>query len=232
MCRGGITLISDEMLRIAAEEYEEALLSSLPEDAGGDHTFSPGFERKMRRLCHRVKYASVYSTLRRAACAVVVLVLSASMLLLCNTEVRAAMFGWIKEVYKNITTYSFVGEADEEPVSRSYDFAQVPEGYAVVDRLDTSVGTSILYVHENGAMMELSYEFGTDDYSFSIVSSDRDVYSQENIEGKMMEFYLSTDPNYNSMVLWTNDDHVMFSISAKCDKATLIELTKIVQEIK
>ena len=225
-------MISDEMLRIAAEEYEEALLSSLPEDAGCDHAFSHGFERKMRRLCHRVKYASVYSTLRRAACAVVVLVLSASMLLLCNTEVRAAMFGWIKEVYKNITTYSFAGEADEEPVSRSYDFAQVPEGYAVVDRLDTSVGTSILYVHENGAMMELSYEFGTDDYSFSIVSSDRDVYSQENIEGKMMEFYLSTDPNYNSMVLWTNDDHVMFSISAKCDKDTLIELAQSVYEIK
>ena len=225
-------MISDEMLRIAAEEYEEALLSSLPEDAGCDHAFSPGFERKMRRLCHRVKYASVYSTLRRAACAVAVLVLSASMLLLCNTEVRAAMFGWVKEVYKNITTYSFAGEADEEPVSRSYDFAQVPEGYAVVDRLDTSVGTSILYVHENGAMMELSYEFGTDDYSFSIVSSDRDVYSQENIEGKMMEFYLSTDPNYNSMVLWTNDDHVMFSISAKCDKDTLIELAQSVYEIK
>ena len=225
-------MISDEMLRIAAEEYEEALLSSLPEDAGCDHAFSPGFERKMRRLCHRVKYASVYSTLRRAACAVAVLVLSASMLLLCHTEVRAAMFGWVKEVYKNITTYSFAGEADEEPVSRSYDFAQVPEGYAVVDRLDTSVGTSILYVHENGAMMELSYEFGTDDYSFSIVSSDRDVYSQENIEGKMMEFYLSTDPNYNSMVLWTNDDHVMFSISAKCDKDTLIALAQSVYEIK
>ena len=225
-------MISDEMLRIAAEEYEEALLSSLPEDAGCDHAFSHGFERKMRRLCHRVKYASVYSTLKRAACAVAVLVLSASMLLLCNTEVRAAMFGWVKEVYKNITTYSFAGEADEEPVSRSYDFAQVPEGYAVVDRLDTSVGTSILYVHENGAMMELSYEFGTDDYSFSIVSSDRDVYSQENIEGKMMEFYLSTDPNYNSMVLWTNDDHVMFSISAKCDKDTLIELAQSVYEIK
>ena len=225
-------MISDEMLRIAAEEYEEALLSSLPEDAGCDHAFSPGFERKMRRLCHRVKYASVYSTLRRAACAVVVLVLSASMLLLCSTEVRAAMFGWIKEVYKNITTYSFAGEANEEPVSRSYDFAQVPEGYVVEDRLDTAVGTSILYVHEDGAMMELSYEFGTEDYTFSIISSDHDVYSRENIEGQMMEFYLSTDPNYNSMVLWTNDDHVMFSISAKCDKDTLIELTKNVQEIK
>ena len=174
----------------------------------------------------------VYSTLRRAACAVVVLVLSASILLLCNTEVRAAMFGWIKEVYKNITTYSFAGEADEEPVSRSYDFAQVPEGYAVEDRLDTPVGTSIWYRREDGAFMELAYEFATDDHTFSIVSSDRDVYSQENIEGKMMEFYLSTDPNYNSMVLWTNDDHVMFSISAKCDKDTLIELAQSVYEIK
>ena len=81
-------------------------------------------------------------------------------------------------------------------------------------------------------MMELGYEFGTDGYSFSVISSDRDVYSQENIEGQMMEFYLSTDPNYNSMVLWTNDDNVMFLISAKCDKDTLIELTKNVQEIK
>ena len=225
-------MISDEMLRIAAEEYEEALLSSLPEDAGCDHAFSHGFERKMRRLCHRVKYASVYSTLRRAACAVVVLVLSASMLLLCSTEVRAAMFGWIKEVYKNITTYSFAGEADEEPVSRSYDFAQVPEGYAVEDRLDTPVGTSIWYRREDGAFMELAYEFATDDHTFSIVSSDRDVYSQENIEGKMMEFYLSTDPNYNSMVLWTNDDHVMFLISARCDKDTLIALAQSVYEIK
>ena len=225
-------MISDEMLRIAAEEYEEALLSSLPEDAGCDHAFSPGFERKMRRLCHRVKYASVYSTLRRAACAVVVLVLSASMLLLCNTEVRAAMFGWVKEVYKNITTYSFVGEADEEPVSRSYDFAQVPEGYAFLDRSDTDVGTSIWYMGEDDAIMELGYEFGTDENTFFLIPADHDVYLRENVDGKMMEFYLSNDPKYNSMVLWTNDDHVMFLISARCDKATLIELTKNVQEIK
>ena len=225
-------MISDEMLRIAAEEYEEAMLSSLPEDAGCDHTFSPGFDRKMRRLCHRVKYASVYSTLRRAACAVVVLVLSASILLLCHTEVRAAMFGWVKGKYKSMITYSFAGGADEEPVSRSYDFAQVPEGYAVEDRLDTPVGTSIWYRREDGALMELAYEFGTDKNTFFLIPAEHDVYSQENIEGTMMEFYLSTDPKYNSMVLWTNDDHVMFSISAKCDKDTLIELTKNVQEIK
>ena len=225
-------MISDEMLRIAAEEYEEALLSSLPEDAGCDHAFSHGFERKMRRLCHRVKYASVYSTLRRAACAVVVLVLSASMLLLCNTEVRAAMFGWVKEVYKNITTYSFAGGADEEPVSRSYDFAQVPEGYAFLDRVETDGSSSIWYIHEDGSIILLVSAFGTDKNTFFLVPAEHDVYSQENIEGTMMEFYLSPDPECNSVVLWTNDDHVMFSINAICDKDTLIALAQSVYEIK
>lgn len=225
-------MISDEMLRIAAEEYEEALLSSLPEDAGCDHAFSPGFERKMRRLCHRVKYASVYSTLRRAACAVVVLVLSASMLLLCHTEVRAAMFGWIKEVYKNITTYSFAGEADEEPVSRSYDFAQVPEGYTVLDRVDTDGSSSIWYIHEDGSIILLYSAFGTDKNTFFLVPAEQDVYMRENIDGIMMEFYLSADPECNSVVLWTNDDNVMFSITARCDKDALIALAQSVYEIK
>ena len=224
-------MISDEMLRNAAEEYEEALLSSLPEDGGNDHSFSPGFERKMRRLCHRVKYASVYSALKRAACAAAALVLTAGMLLVCNTEARAAMLGWIREECKSYFAYTFAA-AGEEAVTRSYDFAQVPEGYTVLDRLDTDVGTSILYVHENGAMMELSYEFGTDDYTFFIIPSDHDVYITESIDGIMMEFYLSDDPEYNSMVLWTNGDDVMFSISAKCDKDTLIGLAKSVQEIK
>ena len=81
-------------------------------------------------------------------------------------------------------------------------------------------------------MMELAYEFGTDKNTFFLIPAEHDVYSQENIEGTMMEFYLSPDPECNSVVLWTNDDHVMFSINAICDKDTLIELAQSVYEIK
>lgn len=225
-------MISDEMLRNAAEEYEEALLSSLPEDGGSDHVFSPGFERKMRRLCHRAKYASVYSTMKRAACAAAALVLTAGMLLVCNTEARAAMLGWIREAYNSYFAYTFVGRVDEEAAPRFYDFAQVPEGYTLESRDDFDFGSMICYRHENGDMLVLDYDSGIDPGTLFIIPSDHDVYTEENIDGIMMEFYLSTDPKCNSVVLWTNDDNVMFMISAKCDKDTLIGLAKSVQEIK
>ena len=101
-----------------------------------------------------------------------------------------------------------------------------------LDRVETDGSSSIWYIHEDGSIILLVSAFGTDKNTFFLVPAEHDVYSQENIEGTMMEFYLSPDPECNSVVLWTNDDHVMFSINAICDKDTLIELAQSVYEIK
>ncbi len=77
-------MISDEMLCIAAGEYEQALLASLPDVDECYHSFSRRFEKKMRHLCHRVKYASTYSVMKRIACAIIAIVLCGSMLLMLN----------------------------------------------------------------------------------------------------------------------------------------------------
>ena len=43
-------MITDEMLRAAASEADQAILDSLPLLQECDHQFSPQFERKMKRV--------------------------------------------------------------------------------------------------------------------------------------------------------------------------------------
>ena len=346
-------MISDEMLCIAAGEYEQALLASLPDVDECYHSFSRRFEKKMRHLCHRVKYASTYSVMKRIACAIIAIVLCGSILMMLNTDVRAAVVGWIKETYNSFVRYSFAsnvepdapltyeitelpkgytllskqetdagniaiyhnsdgqimqfgcysaesgmlfvggseydhsqvrvsgrnadlyiakdsahsntvvwGNANEsmlfqltaflekdvllqvaesvspiindegdEPVAQAYDFERVPEGYIFIDRMDTDSGTTILYMHEDGQFLDLSYEFNIDKNTFFFKPEDH-THIQEKVGGKTMDIYLSKSPEYNSTIIWDIDGKIIFQINANCDKDGLIALSKNVRPIK
>ena len=94
-------MISDELLCSATGEYEKAILSALPETTECNHTFSQRFEKKMRHLCHKTKHQPTYHILKRIACVLVAIILCGSMLLMLHIDVRAAVVGWIKEVYNS-----------------------------------------------------------------------------------------------------------------------------------
>lgn len=224
-------MISDEMLCIAAGEYEQALLASLPDADECYHSFSAKFEKKMRHLCHKVKYASTYSIMKRVACAIIAIVLCGSMLLMLNTEVRAAVVGWIKDTFNSFTGYFFAGQINEEPAPKGYDFEEVPEGYTFLDRIDIEDSSTILYISPEGFILELSYGFSTDANAFFFKPEDH-THTQENINGTTMDIYLSNDPQYASSIIWSINDNVIFIISANCDKDGLIELTKNVHPLK
>lgn len=219
-------MISDEMLYIAAGEYEQSLLSSLPKAAEYDHSFSPKFEKKMRHLCHKVKYAPTYSFLKRIACAIIAIILCGSMLLMLNTDVRAAVVGWIKETYNSFTSYFFVGGTNA-PVARAYDLVGLPEGYILLGREETENSGSAVYADPEGSLLIFCYEFGPDAGALFIKPEDH-IFIQENVDEQVMDFYLSQDPAYTSVVVWSVGEHVLLSIAANCDKDTLIQLTKSV----
>ncbi|MDE7170722.1 MAG: DUF4367 domain-containing protein [Oscillospiraceae bacterium] len=56
-------MISDKELREAARRYEKALLRTLPEPEDCEATFSPGFERKMKKLIFRTDHPIRYRLL-------------------------------------------------------------------------------------------------------------------------------------------------------------------------
>ena len=53
-------MISDNELRQAARQYEKALLDTLPEPEDCAAAFSPGFERKMKKLIFRTDHPVRY----------------------------------------------------------------------------------------------------------------------------------------------------------------------------
>lgn len=53
-------MISEEMLKKAAAEAEQAIRDSLPAPAACKHEFSPSFQRKMRRAFRKAKHPIIY----------------------------------------------------------------------------------------------------------------------------------------------------------------------------
>ena len=220
-------MISDEVLCIAAGEYEQALLASLPDADECDHSFSAKFEKKMRHLCHKAKYASAYSVTKRIACAIIAIILCGSMLLMLNTDVRAAVIGWIKETYNSFTGYFFAGQINEEPAPKAYDLAGLPEGYVLLVQEETGNSGSVIYADPEGSLLVFCYELGPDAGALFIKPEDH-ILIQETVDGQVMDFYLSQDPAYTSVVVWSVNEHVLLSITANCDKDALIRFTRCV----
>ena len=61
-------MISEEMIKNAAAEADQAIRDSLPAPAKCEHKFSPLFQRKMCRSFRMVKHPVIYKLLRYAAC--------------------------------------------------------------------------------------------------------------------------------------------------------------------
>lgn len=223
-------MISEETLRAATKEYAKDFYASLPETAECDHAFSPIFEKKMRHLCYKAKYKPAYTFLKRMACAMVAIILCASAFFALNTEARASLIGWVTEKYNSYIRYSFSGKDNASNFS-SYDFADIPEGYVLLERTETSSGTTILYINDDGRIIDLSYEYNVKSNAFFFKVEDH-IHTNETVDGITMDIYISNNPKYNNTIIWSVDDDVLFILSANFDKDDLIKLAKNVSLIK
>ena len=61
-------MISEEMIKNAAAEADQAIRDSLPAPAECEHEFSPLFQRKMCQAFRMVKHPVIYKLPRYAAC--------------------------------------------------------------------------------------------------------------------------------------------------------------------
>lgn len=86
-------MISDERLREAARKAEESFLASLPEPEDCEATFSPEFERKMKKLIRRTDHPIRYRIMKAVACFLLVVLVGGGSVLALSTEARAAFVG-------------------------------------------------------------------------------------------------------------------------------------------
>lgn len=114
-------MISEEMLKKAAAEADQAIRDSLPAPAECEHEFSPSFQKKMRRTFRKAKHPVIYKLPKYAACFVLTVALASGTWLTVDAEARAAFFAWVREQYAAFVEYRFIGEAPQENTIVEYE---------------------------------------------------------------------------------------------------------------
>ena len=219
-------MITDAMLREAAEEVESALLSQLPEPQA--HTFSPAFERKIQKLITRAKHPVSHQVLRYVAAVLLAIITLFGAVFAASPEVRASVVGWFKSSFLEYFQYSSDSTVPSAP-EMDYRLPEIPEGYTPVNVIDKVHGKTYLYEDTSGFYLRFSYDYGGN------VFIQVDGYQQQtaSVHGKPADIYIAPNADEASMIVWQDTDTgALFRLSIKADAQELIRLAESVQKVE
>ena len=222
-------MISEEQLRLAAQRAGKALAESLPEPEDCHHEFSPEFERKMRKLIRKSRHPGFYKGLKRAACFLLVLLLSGGAFLTVNAEARELVFGWISEKFEDSQRYFHQGDPTpaEDIVYYQID---VPDEYWLESRYEGEGYINEYYVNEEGKYVNFVYQYiteisGGEMYIIDTESKKKNVF----VHDMPADLYIADLPEKSNTVVWTDTETgALLDVTAYMDEDELIALAESV----
>ena len=223
-------MISEEMLKKAAAEADQAIRDSLPAPAECEHEFSPSFQRKMRRTFRKAKHPVIYKLPKYAACFVLVVALASGTWLTVDAEARAAFFAWVREQYEAFVEYRFIGETPQENTIVEYELTWLPEGFSFQKEQELDGGMYLTYTNNSGQRIIFSYLRGDDAASLFVTSDYAEIRSVQ-IGNIHADFYQAKEEASSNMLVWTSEeDDLAFYIMADLPEDTMIKLAEGVQK--
>ena len=215
------------MLDAVRLEYG-SLLEGAPE-----HTFSPAFERKMKKLLRRGRHPVLYRTLRAVACLLLVLLLSGCAVLAISPAAREVFAGWVREIHDNYFLYEFWGNEEREPVSKEevlYQPSYVPTGYRMEYRSMLSGITAIGYINDQSGNLAFFHCFT--DLTSPIMQIERDsgdAYKKITVNGISADLYLDAEEGESNILVWVDEvNRRAFSISGAFGEEELLRMAESV----
>ena len=160
-----------------------------------------------------------------------ILVIGFGMLITVSTEARAAVLGWVSELYQeNMYKIFFDGEA-KEAVGLKYELGWLPEGTEFVTKYDIPGGESYIYTDETELLINFLYSTDSDAVYYLIAN---DAVKQEvTINGLPGEIFISPSEEETNTIVWSdNSIPIMFSFTAEYDVETLIKVAENVKFIE
>lgn len=230
--------MNDAILRAAACEVRDAMLSSLPRECP-HYEASPRFEKRMERLmADPVGYAKkmlrpwYQSAAQGAAMLAAALGLSALLLSQLSPTAWAAVKQWFMEIRQTDIVYYFTGEptSDELPY---YTITSLPEGYAPTGEVVELTGYRIItYANDNGEQIFFDYKFINQGSAHGIDTDGMEVYNVI-VNGHPGQLFLSQDPAYSNGLVWTNEKaNIQFAVNAFADESVLLHIAESVSLVK
>jgi len=227
-------MISDQELCDAARKVEEMILASLSRPEECEATFTPKFERKMKKLIRRVDHPIRYWLQKSAACFLAAILLGGSCLLAFSSEARAAFVGWIREVREGWFVYHYIGEEKDSLEGIIYCPTWVPDGYEVTLEYSDPWHVNIGYQNADGELAMFSYAMYTETMEAQVEGEGAEV-KHIFINEHPADLYLDPNPGEANVLMWMNDEiGALFSISAQFSGDEIIKMAESVerQEVK
>lgn len=221
-------MISEELLKQAAEEAAQAMPETLP-TVEIDHAFSSEFKEKMQKLRKKTERPKVYTFLKHAACAVLALALLCGTLML-NRDVRASVMIWIRESFARVNSYSAKGEGTHL-VGLEYRIKQFPQRFELYDEQISGDMHNWTYIDSERDFMHFGYILNSNSANLHVFTDDCERIAAS-VNGYSADVYLSQkEGDYNSIV-WSNSEGVLFHLSGPFDMDELILMAESVYSVE
>lgn len=220
-------MISDERLRKAAQKVEESMLASLPEPEECEATFSPEFERKMKKLIRRTDHPIRHRIMKAVACFLLVVLVGGGSVLTFNVEARAAFVTWVKEVYETHFIYRLF-QSDQESSSNSvYRPTWVPPDFEMISETILDSVSTIVYKNDTNEIVVFTYFQNTGPAIFQIEGDGTESSSQVFINGISADMYLDSEEGESNVIIWADESEgTMFRISAPFGENELVRMAE------
>ena len=226
-------MISDERLRKAAQKVEESMLASLPEPEECEATFSPEFERKMKKLIRRTDHPIRHRIMKAVACFLLVVLVGGGSVLTLSAEARATFVGWVRDIYQSYETwfvYHFVGESDTVSEDIPYRLSWVPEGYTEQEVFELADQTDIHYTNNKGLLITFGYSSNSESISLYIERDGMEAYHVF-VNDMPADLYLDNSEGETNILTWIDSDtNTIFWIMAHVDMDDLIKMAESVKK--
>ena len=221
-------MISDERLREAARKVEESMLASLPEPEECEATFSPEFERKMKKLIRRTDHPIRHRIIKAVACFLLVVLVGGGSVLTFSVEARAAFIGWMRETYESWFVYRYVGADNKSTEGTLFYPTWLPDGYYEKTSTDSDNRVRIVYENSEGDILTFFCTRNKDSVNlyFEQDKTDMETVLIGNIYA---DLYLDKRENESNTLIWDDAENgLFFWISAHCGREELIMIAESV----
>jgi len=223
----------EEHLKIATAEAAEHIAASLPDEKDCNHEFSEQFERRMQGFIDNWGKRKKHPVARRVLLLAAAILLAFGILMAAIPEVRAAVGGWLRDIYEIYTVYHFYGTPSSETDNVDtiemphYELTWVPEGYEYYQTVGNSHMRLILYIKDDKGLA-FQYVAGDDGTALFI---DTDGYHPEKVMVGNLEgiIYISPYDDEGSIIVWQDEESgMLFTVDVFEDKEILIRIAESV----
>lgn len=229
--------MNDAILRAAACEVRDAMLSSLPRECP-HYEASPRFEKRMERLlADPVGYAKkmlrpwYQSAVQGAAMLAAALGLSALLLSQLSPTAWAAVKQWFMEIRQSDIVYYFTGNPIEKELPY-YTITDLPEGYTYKKESYEDGHRRIWYENSDGQQLLLEY-WSMEAGSALWIDTEQMEVHDATVNGYPGQVFISLDNAQSNVIVWINEQaNLQFFIDVFIDEAALLHIAESVSLYK